>query len=140
MSDFQFIFLCMFALALVTMAVIWARRENEQTIYTLTDDSAPQETATTSYTTYAASDILPEAVTAQTALDFAKVYARYAIGAVEQLYKNGEVAKEDRKEKAIEVLKVFLKADGYDPDDEDLSAALPYLIESGLYEESRPLF
>lgn len=138
MSDFQFIFLCMFALALVTMAVIWARRENEQTIYTLTDDSAPQEPA--SYTTYASSDILPEAVTAQTALGFAKVYALYAIGAVEQLCKNGDVAKEDRKEKAIEVLKVFLKADGYDPDDADLSAALPYLIESGLYEESRPLF
>lgn len=141
MTDFQFAFLCIFGLSLVVMVVVFVRRENDANIYTLTDDQTSQSSPS-SYTVWSASDPLPEwsSAPAQTALEFAKVYARYAFEAAEQLAKTGEIAKEDRKEKAVEILCVYLKAQGFDPNDDSIVPALPYLIESCVYQEHQPLF
>lgn len=139
MTEFQFAFLCLFGLAILIM-VVGTHNFKADTLY----DSAQTYTLVSEDTqmptyTYTAS---AESAPAQTAIEFARVYGRVAVLAAEQMAMTGKIEKASRNEKALEILKLLIKAQGYDdPDgDEDVKAALPYIIEFSVYEEFRQLF
>ena len=76
----------------------------------------------------------------QTAFEFARVYSRVACLAAEQMVADKTIPREAKKDQTEAILRSFLRAQGYDTSDEDLSAALPYLIDASIREDAKPLF
>lgn len=142
MTEFQFAFLCIFALSIVIMIAysMHRDRQEETTIWTTGLTTADQEEDKPMPVSYTLQDFDPELGGGQTALEFARAYSRTACLAAEQMTADKAIPGESKKDQAVAVLRVFLRAQGYDPEEEDLSAALPYLIDAAVREESKPLF
>lgn len=142
MTEFQFAFLCLFALSIVIMIAYTMHRDRQEetTIWTTGLTTADQEEEKPMPVTYTLQDFDPELGGGQTAFEFARAYSRVACLAAEQMVTDKAIPGESKKDQAVAVLRTFIRAQGHDPDDENLSAALPYLIDAAVCEESKPLF
>lgn len=144
MTEFQFAFLCLFALSIVIMIAYTMHRDRQEetTIWTTGSTTADQEEEKFMPVTYTTTlqDFDPELGGGQTALEFARAYSRVACLAAEQMVTDKAITGESKKDQAVAVLRTFIRAQGHDPDDENLSAALPYLIDAAFCEEAKPLF
>lgn len=140
MTEFQFAFLCLFALSIVIMIAYTMHRDRQDTIWTTGLTTADQEEEKPMPVTYTLQDFDPELGGGQTALEFARAYSRVACLAAEQMVTDKAIPGESKKDQAVAVLRTFLRAQGHDPDDEDISAALPYLIDAAIREDAKPLF
>ena len=143
MTEFQFAFLCLFALSIVIMIAYTMHRDRQEETTTWTTglttaDQEEEKPMPVTYTTL--QDFDPELGGGQTALEFARAYSRVACLAAEQMVTDKAIPGESKKDQAVAVLRTFIRAQGHDPDDEGLSAALPYLIDAAVCEEAKPLF
>lgn len=141
MTEFQFAFLCIFALSIVIMIAysLHRDRQEETTVWTttVTNDPTEEKEMPLTYTTLQGFD---ETCSGQTAFEFARVYSRIACLAAEQMSIDGTIPAESKKDQAVAILRSFLTAQGHDPDDADLSKVIPYLIDASVREDAKPLF
>ena len=138
MTEFQFAFLCIFALSIVIMMAytLHKDRQDETTVWTttVTNDTQEEKEMPISYA-------IPEFDTiSQTAFEFARAYSRIACLAAEQMSIDGAIPQESKKNQAVSILRSFITAQGHDPDEEYLAVTIPYLIDASIREDAKPLF
>lgn len=146
MTEFQFAFLCIFALSIVIMIAysLHRDRQEENTVWTtgitMTDDDSEGKKVPEAITYTTVPDFFDTTGGGQTGFEFARAYSRLAYLAAEQMAITGSIPGESKRDQAIAILNSFLRAQGHDTEDEDLSTVIPYLIDAAIREDAKPLF